>query len=243
MNQNTYDQVADQYASYLRQLREETFSFNHDLVIPRLLERVGSVRGLTVLDAGCGEGIVARLLAEGGAQVVAVDVAARLIELAQAQDTQGQVTYLVHDLSQPLSEYQGAFDVVVSNLVINDVPDYQGFVATLGSVTKAHGRVVLSLNNPYSALIREKVENYFDSGKTTLYNMAKDGVAVYYFHRTLEEYITAFREAGFVLHGLQDVQVPQVVADNLPERYKQLPYSNMYARFPFFLILEFAKAA
>ena len=148
MNQNTYDQVADQYASYLRQLREETFSFNHDLVIPRLLERVGSVRGLTVLDAGCGEGIVARLLAEGGAQVVAVDVAARLIELAQAQDTQGQatqgqITYLVHDLSQPLSEYQGAFDVVVSNLVINDVPDYQGFVATLGSVTKAHGRVVL----------------------------------------------------------------------------------------------------
>ena len=81
MNQNTYDQVADQYASYLRQLREETFSFNHDLVIPRLLERVGSVRGLTVLDAGCGEGIVARLLAEGGAQVVAIDVAARLIEL------------------------------------------------------------------------------------------------------------------------------------------------------------------
>jgi 2-polyprenyl-3-methyl-5-hydroxy-6-metoxy-1,4-benzoquinol methylase len=212
-------------------------------VIPNLLARVGDVRGLAVLDAGCGEGIVARLLAEGGAQVVAVDVAPRLIELARDQATQGQVTYLVHDLSQPLPEYHEAFDVVVSNLVINDVPDYQGFVATLGSVTKADGRVVLSLNNPYSALIREKVENYFDSGKTTLYNMAKDGVAVYYFHRTLEEYMTAFREAGFALHGLEDVQVPQVIADHLPERYKQLSYSGMYARFPFFLILEFVKHA
>lgn len=84
MKQNTYDQVADQYAHYLQQLREEIFSFNHDLVIPSLLESVGDVRGLAVLDAGCGEGIVARLLNQGDAQVVAIDIAPRLIELAQA---------------------------------------------------------------------------------------------------------------------------------------------------------------
>jgi hypothetical protein len=129
----------------------------------------------------------------------------------------------------------------VSNLVLNDVPDYIGFITTLGDVTKPGGRAVLSINNPYSALIREKVENYFDVGQATLYNMARDGVAVYYYHHTLEEYITAFRQAGFLLSSLRDLRVPEEIANNLPDRYKQLPYWPMYAKFPFFLLIEFVK--
>ena len=241
MQSNTYDQVAQQYADYLTVLRQESFSFNHDLLIPLLLQRVGEVAGLRVLDAGCGEGIVARLLASAGARVVGIDVAPRLIELAQAHGGREQIEYVAHDLSQPLPQYAHAFDLVVSNLVINDVPDYQGFIHTLGAVTKPAGRVCMSLNNPYSALIREKVANYFDSGKATLYNMAKDGVEVYYFHRTLEEYFAAFLAAGFGLRGYQDVRLPQEIYATLPDRYRQLPYAEMYDKFPFFLYMEFVK--
>ncbi len=241
MERNTYNEVADHYARYLQELDREDFSFNHDLVIPRLLAVAGEVAGLTVLDAGCGEGIVARLLAERGAQVTGIDISPRLIELAQAQDTAHTIPYLVHDLSHPLPAYEDHFDLVVSNLVLNDVPDYRGFINTLGSVTKPRGRAVVSINNPYSALIREKVESYFDSGQATMYNMAKEGVAVYYFHRTLEEYITAFHHARFLLRTLIDLQLPDDVAANLPDRYRSVPYHSWYARFPFFLILEFIK--
>ncbi len=243
MQSNTYNQVADHYAEYLKALRAETFSFNHDLVIPLLLERAGNIVGLRVLDAGCGEGIVARLLAAAGAHVVGIDIASRLIEIAQVQDAEKSIEYLAHDLSLPLPHYTSTFDLVVSNLVINDVPDYKGFIATLGTVTKSRGRVILSLNNPYSALIREKVANYFDSGRATLYNMAKDGVEVYYYHRTMEDYLSTFQQAGFVLSGYQDVQLPHAIFENLPQRYKQLPYAEMYDKFPFFLILEFVKAS
>jgi 2-polyprenyl-3-methyl-5-hydroxy-6-metoxy-1,4-benzoquinol methylase len=241
MQQNTYDQVANEYARYLQALSEQTFSFNHDLIIPLLLDQVGDVEGLAVLDAGCGEGIVARLLVERGAKVVGIDVSPRLVDLARAQDAQGKAIYQVRDLSRPLPEYQSAFDVAVSNLVLNDVPDYRGFITTMGMVTKPQGRIVLSMNNPYSALIREKVHSYFDSGQATLYNMARAGVTVYYFHRTFAEYVTAFREAGFVLKNLVDVKVPEAIVENLPEQLKQLPYSHMHGRFPFFMILEFVR--
>ncbi len=46
--------------------------------------------------------------------------------------------------------YQRRFDLLVSHLVLNDVYDYQGFLTTLGTVTKGGGRLVLSMNNPYS---------------------------------------------------------------------------------------------
>lgn len=181
---NTYNQFADQYA-HTTEHRGEGFSAYHDLVVPRLLERVGNVVGLTVLDAGCGEGYVARILAGRGANVTAVDVAPRLIEQAQVQTpSSSPVECLVQDLSQPLpARYAQWFDLVVSNLVLNDVYDYVGHLYTLGAATKLDGRLVLSMNNPYSGVIREKVKNYFESGATIPYHgLATAGIEVYYIY-------------------------------------------------------------
>lgn len=239
--ENTYNEVADFYAQYLRDMEQEPFSFYHHLVVPQLLETVGDIEGLMVLDAGCGVGTVAIQLAERGAMVTAIDVAERSIELAQEFYPHPNITYLARDLSQPLPAYEQAFDVVVSNLVLNDVPDYQGFIETVGAVLRNGGRAILSINNPYSALIREKVENYFDTDSATLYNMAKAGVAVYYYHRTMEAYMNAFRDNGFLLRTLRDVRVSEQIAANLPQRYAAIPYADRYHRFPFFMILEFVK--
>lgn len=239
--QNTYNEFADFYAAYLHSLEQESFSFYHHLIVPQLLAQVGDIAGQQVLDAGCGIGTVAIQLAERGASVVALDIAPRSIELAHATYPHPAITYGVQNLSDPLPDYAETFDTVVSNLVLNDVPDYQGFIATLGQVTKAGGRVVLSCNSPYSALIRNKVEHYFDSGKATLYNMANEGVAVYYYHRTMEEYMTAFRDAGFLLRTLIDVRVSDESAALLRDRQTAISYAHRYHQFPFFMILEFVK--
>jgi 2-polyprenyl-3-methyl-5-hydroxy-6-metoxy-1,4-benzoquinol methylase len=241
--QNTYNEFAEFYARYLREMEQEPFSFYHHLVVPQLLETVGDLSGLKVLDAGCGVGTVAIQLAERGATVTAIDVAERSIELAQETYPHPSITYRAHDLSHPLPEYNGTFDVVVSNLVLNDVPDYQGFIATIGQVLKRGGRAVFSINNPYSAVIREKVANYFDSGQATLYNMAKEGVAVYYYHRTMEEYMNAFRAQGFLLRTLRDVRVPEALAPTLQQTHAAIPYADRYHRFPFFMMLEWVKQA
>ncbi len=233
--QNTYNQYADRYAQdYIEPDGERSqFNFSRDVVIPPLLDLVGNIAGLTVLDAGCGEGVVSRLLAERGAQVTGVDVATRLVEIARERDKSGSIRYLCHDLSQPLPTYQDYFDLVVSNFVLNDVPDYQGFIATLAALLKSGGRIVVSMNNPYSAVMREKVENYFDSGSRALYSMAQRGIAVYYYHRTMEEYITAFAKQGLLLRRLIDVRMSPELVACFPERDRTLP---------FILLLELVKA-
>ncbi len=73
----------------------------------------------------------------------------------------GPPSYQVADLSQPLSAYQNHFDLVASFFVLNDVPDYQGFLTTLGSVLKPAGRLVLFMNNPYSLVLRGHITDYF----------------------------------------------------------------------------------
>jgi 2-polyprenyl-3-methyl-5-hydroxy-6-metoxy-1,4-benzoquinol methylase len=203
------------------------------------LEVAGSMDGLTVLDAGCGEGIVSRLLPDTVTRVVGIDIAPQLIAYARQRDLTQAITYEVHDLSRPLPQYTQTFDLIVSNLVLNDVPDYVGLITTLSQVLKPRGRIVLSLNNPYSALLREKVQDYFDSSAIAQYGFGP----AFYFHRTMEQYLQAFDQQGLVLRRLYDLHMPEAMVAQLPEKNRQFPWFSFYHRFPFILILDLAKCA
>lgn len=229
-----YDAYATQYAEMVAEW--ERAGITSSPIIPQLLTIIGDVSGLAVLDAGCGEGYLARILADRGAKVTAIDLSARLIEMAREKDPENTIEYLVADLSDPLPDYQQRFDLIASNLVLNDVYDYQGFITTLGTVVKPGGRLVVTMNNPYSYVVRKHVTNYFDSGAAFPYRgMSAEGIKVHFYQRTLEDYIDAFLAAGFQLAKLADLAT---IVNNprmdtlLPEGYQ----------FPYFMILSFVKA-
>ncbi|MGH7354595.1 MAG: class I SAM-dependent methyltransferase, partial [Candidatus Rokuibacteriota bacterium] len=52
---------------------------------PVLWTFAGDVRGLTVLDAGCGTGYLSRKLRDQGARVTGIDFSERMIMIARAQ--------------------------------------------------------------------------------------------------------------------------------------------------------------
>jgi 2-polyprenyl-3-methyl-5-hydroxy-6-metoxy-1,4-benzoquinol methylase len=236
LQQEAYDRLADEYAQTYAEPRKPGFHYHLDLTIPRLLQAVGPVDGLTVLDAGCGEGIVSRSLV-GAARVVGIDISSRLIAYARDRDPTNAISYEAHDLSRPLPQYAGTFDLVVSNLVLNDVPDYVGFIRTLSDVLNPHGRIVLNINNPYSAVLRQKVDNYFASHQIAQYGFG----AVSYYHRTMEDYMTAFAEAGLMLQRLYDIQMTEAMVAELPEANRKFPWYTFYHRFPFMVILDLVK--
>lgn len=232
---NSYDEFATQYAQMVA-AREEV-GIERDPIMPQFLNLLGDVSGLTVLDAGCGEGYLARILAQRGAHVTGIDLAPRLVQMAQAKDPAGQTAYQVADLSQPLPAYREHFDLIVSHFVLNDVSDYRGFVTTLGSVAKRGGRLICSLNNPYSLVVRGHLTNYFDSDKVFPYRgMAAEGVKVHFYQRTLGEYLDAFLSAGFQLHRLIDIPTPEGTFKRQPGILIPVGY-----HFPFFMILSFSK--
>lgn len=228
---NTYDEVATQYVEMV-QSRDET-DFSEEPVAAYFYETIGRVEGLRVLDAGCGEGYVSRILTSRGATVTGIDISRPLVEMGRSKDPNNEIDFRVRNLSEPIPELAGHFDLIASNMVLNDVPDYLGFISTICTTLKPGGCAIFSLNNPYSAVPREKVENYFDSGTSIFYQgMADAGVTVYYYHRTLEEYITAFRDNGLLLRTLKDVKPTQKMRNN--------SHKHWY-KFPFIMILEFIK--
>jgi 2-polyprenyl-3-methyl-5-hydroxy-6-metoxy-1,4-benzoquinol methylase len=79
-----------------------------------MLDLLGNLDGLTILDAGCGEGYLSRVLASRSAKVTGIDVSPRLIQIAREKDPDGAIEYRVGDLSKPLPEYEEHFDAIAS---------------------------------------------------------------------------------------------------------------------------------
>jgi 2-polyprenyl-3-methyl-5-hydroxy-6-metoxy-1,4-benzoquinol methylase len=230
-----YDPYADEYAAAVARREQGGVDGDSHGILPSMLELLGDVSGRRVLDAGCGEGYLSRVLAARGARVTGIDIAPRLIAAARARDPDGGIDYLVADLSRPVPQTAGRFDAVASYLVLNDVRDYQGFAAQLAAAARPGGRLVLAFNNPYCGVIHQHVTDYFDSGAVSPYRrLWAVGIKVYYYHRTLEDYLDAFLAAGLRLTKLADLEA---MAGERPA-HALLPDD---VRFPRFMLLAFSK--
>lgn len=230
---------SDEQASRYRELVAEREQADpaENPITSRMLALLGELTSREMLDACCGEGFFSRILAALGARVTGIDLSARLIEMARdrqqpnAMSPTEAIDYRVGDLSRPLPELDGRFDLIASLLALNDVRDYEGFARTLYGVGKAGARAVLSFNNPYSSLVRGHIKDYFESGAIGVYGgLSSRGVTAHYYHRTLEEYPDAFVGAGFQLAKLADV--------SWGEQHTLLPEGT---RFPYGMVLVFDK--
>jgi 2-polyprenyl-3-methyl-5-hydroxy-6-metoxy-1,4-benzoquinol methylase len=69
----------DDYAKGIASLEEAGVEGEPLGVLPCMLDLLGNLHGLTILDAGCGEGYHSRVLASRSAKVTGIDVSPRLI--------------------------------------------------------------------------------------------------------------------------------------------------------------------
>ena len=102
--------TSDAPVSRIRQTVREGRAAMRAAMLARLPADLSGVR---VLDAGCGPGVMTAELAARGADVVAVDIAPRLIEIAAARlpaQLAPRVTFAVGDML----EHRGRFDAVIA---------------------------------------------------------------------------------------------------------------------------------
>ncbi len=104
--------------------------------------------GLTVLDVGCGGGLVAEPLARMGAEVTGLDPAAESIAIARAhaEATGAKLAYRA-GLVEDLVAESARFDVVTALEVVEHVADLRAFVAAAAALAKPGGLILLSTLN------------------------------------------------------------------------------------------------
>lgn len=104
-----------------------------------------------VLEIGCGVGRLTRVLAARSALVQALDVSARMLELARTHNAElTNVEWIQGDGLTLNGVDSDAFDACVSHVVFQHIPDPEvtlGYVREIGRVLKAGGWAAFQISN------------------------------------------------------------------------------------------------
>src|SRR5690242_1994802 len=110
--------------------------------------RLDSLAGLTILDIGCGGGILAEPLARLGAAVVGVDPSDSNIAVARRHAAQSQLTIDYRSSSaEALAASGETFDVVLAMEVVEHVTDLRRFIDAAAALVKPTGLLFVATLN------------------------------------------------------------------------------------------------
>ncbi|MGA7594667.1 MAG: bifunctional 2-polyprenyl-6-hydroxyphenol methylase/3-demethylubiquinol 3-O-methyltransferase UbiG [Gallionella sp.] len=130
----------------------------HDINPLRLdyIDRHAGLAGKTVLDVGCGGGILSESMAGSGADVTGIDLSDKALQVARLHllESGKQVDYRSIAVEDLAAEQPGHYDVVTCLEMLEHVPDPGSVIAACAKLAKPGGWIFFStLNrNPKSYL-------------------------------------------------------------------------------------------
>jgi len=130
----------------------------HDINPLRLdyIDRKARLMDRTVVDVGCGGGILAESMAARGAQVTGIDLSDKALGVARLHlfESGQKVNYRKISAEDLAQESPGAFDIVTCLEMLEHVPDPSSTVKACATLVKPGGQVFFSTinRNPKSYL-------------------------------------------------------------------------------------------
>ena len=223
----------DEYAADFTCDFTEQGDINREVLLnPALFELLGPVEGKRVLDDGCGEGYLSRLLAKRGASVVGIDYSREMLRLARERTPDDMGIEYHYANAEKLDLFDdGSFDAVVSNLVLIDLERYEDAIAEAYRVLVPDGLFVLAISHPCFGApnncgwVRDesgerlfwKVDRYFYEGPYEERIRPKFPNTLIQFHRTLTSYVRALLGAGFAIEDLLEAKPSAEIVARHPE--------------------------
>jgi SAM-dependent methyltransferase len=211
MPEARYDAIADFYAA--------AFDEVDDPASTALLDLLGPVAGLRVLDIASGHGRITRELARRGADVVGIDISARLIAKAVAaeRDQPLGIRYINADVTAAPTDLGAAtfgaatFDAVTCNFGLSDIDNLDAAAAAVSGALKPAGRFVFAILHPCFPGAADVASSwpatgsYYDEGRWTadaaLSSLRRQ---VGSNHRMLSTYLNAFRRHDLWLDHVRE---------------------------------------
>jgi len=187
------------------------------LLNPVLLELIGPVKDMRILDAGCGEGYLSRILAELGASVVAVDYSHKMIEIAgERTESRFDIKFRHGNIENLDFLKNESFDIVVSNMALMDLPEYELAINEANRLLVHDGNFIFSISHPCftpsvhgwvkngeGEKLHWKVDQYFNEGAYKMpFLPAYPQCDLLQFHRTLGSYYRTVVNSGFIVEEL-----------------------------------------
>jgi SAM-dependent methyltransferase len=217
-NRHWWDREAGSYlAEHGGQLGHDAFVWCPEGLREEDAGLLGDVRGLDVLEVGCGAGQCTRWLAAHGARTVGVDVSAGMLRAGVERGFSGARPSFAQADARRLPFAGSSFDLACSAFgAVPFVADPERVMHEVARVLRPGGRWVFSVTHPVRWAFPDDPgpagltarRSYFD--RTPYVERDADGAVLYAeHHRTLGDRVADLVEAGFVLERLVEPEWPE----------------------------------
>ena len=192
---------------------------------PLVAALLGDVRGLDVLDVGCGTGRHSLPLARQGARVTGIDFSPGMLQKAREKDGAEAVTFVEHDISTTFPFPSATFDRVISCLVVDHLSDLPRFCSELRRVCRPNGSIIISVMHP--AMLLKGVQARFHDPQSGL-EVRPASVA-----NQVSDYVM-----GAVAAGLRIVHISEHIVD--ASLIARAPRAERYLDWPLLVLMKLA---
>ena len=169
----------------------------------------------TILDLGCGEGIIGRLFSNNNS-VFGIDYSEKLIQIAQTKDK--TIDYKVADIQNELPYLTNQFDFIVSNMVLMDIERIDELIRDVYKILKTGGVFIFSIKHPCfdKDWLNQDSTNfkYLDSFEVEKKLSLDFGNFCKGFHRPIEYYINILLKCNFKISVFSEVKINHTKSTN-----------------------------
>ncbi|MFX1270545.1 MAG: class I SAM-dependent methyltransferase [Promethearchaeota archaeon] len=242
-NEESWDKLSDHYQA-AQIISLENIHYNAYGPGERELGIIGNVKGLDVLEVGCGGGQNSIVLAKWGAKsVVGLDQSDKQLEYARrVADSVGvDVSFIKSDMEDMSVLEDATFDLIVSMHAMNYVSDIQKVFNECSRVLRVGGRFVTCMSHPIWLVFGEamelndlsKIVNYFKDEREIWDWTDYDGESIATFESTgwrLGQIINGLIFAGLRIEGIYEPrgynrkEIEAVPPEAMPYRESKDPY-------------------
>jgi SAM-dependent methyltransferase len=212
MTQNIYDH--EEFFEAYSRLRRSVEGLDGAPEWPALRALLPELRGLKVLDLGCGFGWFCRWARQqGAAHALGIDVSERMLARARAATQDTAITYTRADMEH-LELPPESFDVVYSSLALHYIERLHELMSAVYRSLVPGGRLVFSVEHPiftaptdphWSLDARGRqtwpIDSYLDEGPRST-DWLTTGVIKQ--HRTLATYLNLLLRCGFAISHVEE---------------------------------------
>ena len=181
---------------------------------PHVARLLGNVVGLEIADIGCGTGRHDLRLAAAGARVTALDLSAEMLNVARGKSGAAAVTFVQHDLAEPLPLKTASIDRVVCGLVVEHIANLRSLFAEMRRICRPDGFLVVSAMHP--AMMLRGITARFTDPET-----GRETRPLSYPHQ-IADFVMAVVQAGLTIDHISEHAVDEDLAARCPRAEKYL---------------------
>jgi ubiquinone/menaquinone biosynthesis C-methylase UbiE len=232
--------------------------YHQSVVLPNALRMLNLTKQKSLIDLGCGQGVLARHLPDS-IEYTGVDLSKKLIDEAKRTTKRKNCSFHVADATaQKLPLGKTDFDRASCILALQNMEHGEGAIQSAARHLREEGELLLVLNHPAFRIPRQsgwgvdekaslqyrRMNGYMSPMNIPLQinpGKGEKSEIFYSYHQPLSNYISWLSKAGFLIHALEEW-----ISDKKSEGAKARMEDRARREIPLFLALGailFKKAA